>query len=141
MQVIVCIVDEEKEGGKRQRTANLTAHSSSQQHGRTHIVHKSFFCPPLFFFCLSFIPSFLYFRLYRLELVQYKKNKTPSSNIIYFLSSPPLLSFTLNHPFSHFQQSLSTPIPSFLHLATFTTFSSSHIIRTFYKVIISLFFL
>lgn len=72
---------------------------TSHQNAHTHLVHKSFFCPPLFLF-LSFIPSFLYFRLYRLELVQYKKNKTPSSTIIYFLSSPPLLSFTLknHHP-------------------------------------------
>lgn len=111
----------------------MTAHSPSHQNAHTHLVHKSFFCPPLFLF-LSFIPSFLYFRLYRLELVQYKKNKTPSSTIIYFLSSPPLLSFTLKN---HHPLTFNNPYQPRSHrffISQPITSSSSHINRPSYKV-------
>lgn len=97
-----------------QRTANLTAHIHLSHHTHTHLVHKSFFL--LSSLSFSFFHSF--FPLLQVVPPWARAIQKEQNSIIIIFSSPHCSPSLFKTPFFIFEQSLSSPIPSFLHLAS-----------------------
>lgn len=90
------------------------AHPSLPPHTYPSCAQVLLFALLSFFFFLSFLLSFTS-SCTALSSCNTKRTKLHHHHHLFF---SPLLSFTLKTPFFIFEQSLSSPIPSFLHLAS-----------------------
>lgn len=90
------------------------AHPSLPPHSYPSCAQVLLFALLSFFFFLSFLLSFTS-SCTALSSCNTKRTKLHHHHHLFF---SPLLSFTLKTPFFIFEQSLSSPIPSFLHFAS-----------------------